>query len=1061
MKHLISDISAAIIAFTLINAVVMNGQDNPVYPSIKGKSECYGLTPPLRSLPVLTPEQFRAMEESWDERNEELQNRSYPYSSTALPKGSDPVWQREMGSSYSSRGPILNFAGQPCPYYPADPNGTSGPLYYMQTINTVYAIYDKTDGSLVAGPTDMNELFSGMPGSTCNDGDPLVLYDEQADRWLAVEFSICAANDRMLVAVSQTNDPTGSWYKYSFDVADMPDYEKFGIWPDGYYMGTNNSSGNDIYVFERQQMLIGGPAQFVGFDNPWRPASIDGFMCVPPLDNDGPAAPAGAPGLFITISDDAIGGGSDQLWIYELAANWSNTNSSTFSRVQQVDVPPFDSNFGNSWDNISQPGTSQKLDAIPMVVMNRPQYRNFGTYETIVCCHTVDLDNTDHAGIRWYELRRTGGNWNIRQTGTYGPDSDSRWMGSIALNGQNEIALGYSIASTSEYPGIRYCGQSSAAYALANGELDIAEAVIQTGTHSQTGSNRWGDYTDMSVDPDNDHTFWYTNQYIGNNGSRQTRIASFEFTSLTLTAIFTSSTTAPCEGNMVSFQDQSTGTPTSWQWTFEGGIPAVSAEQNPVVEYDASGTYDVQLIVSDGESSDTASMLNYIQVVKIPGKAGKPDGPAGVCKGSGGNVYTTINITGASGYQWFIDPPEAGTLTSNGTTATLDISPDFTGPMQLTVQASNDCGPGSVSNPLTVTSFQGPAQFGMPDECLLCNGGPGCQVILEGSEIGVTYELFHQGVTTDITKQGTGNPLVFTTTTNPGTYTVLASNGDCAQYMEASTLVTYKPGPEVAGAPAGPTDICNTTVAEYITTGAANATYYIWNLDPSSAGTISGSGTTGTVVWNLAFSGQSTITVQGADPCSTGPESAPLQVSVTDAPDPAVSGQADPCSSATGAVYFYSTPDVSGDSYFWIAEGGNVLTQHGNHQVMVTWSTPGPGRIIVTETSPQDCATSDTLDVTVRDCTGIPEIKTATLQIYPNPVDDKLILKCPTGERGTARILIISSYGHIAMQKDIETDNGNIDMELSTASLPAGAYEIQLISSKGKNFQGKFLKMKY
>jgi hypothetical protein len=214
-------------------------------------------------------------------------------------------------------------------------------------------------------------------------------------------------------------------------------------------MGTNNSSGNDIYVFERSQMLNGLTAQMAAFNNAWRPTTIDGFMCVPPLDNDGAFAPTGSPGLFVTINDDAIGGGSDQLWIYELAVNWTTPANSTFTRTQQVNVAAFDSNFGTDWDNISQLGTTRQLDAIPQVIMNVPQYRNFGTYQTIVCCHTVDVDNSDHAGIRWYELRRTTGTWSIRQQGTYAPDGHSRWMGSIMLNGDNEIAMGYSVSSSS------------------------------------------------------------------------------------------------------------------------------------------------------------------------------------------------------------------------------------------------------------------------------------------------------------------------------------------------------------------------------------------------------------------------------------------------------------------------------------------------------------------------------------------------------------------------------------------------------------------------------------
>ncbi|MBM3435428.1 MAG: hypothetical protein FJY07_04315 [Bacteroidetes bacterium] len=400
----------AAVAFVL-PSVITKAQDSPIHPSIIGTGVYHGLTPPLKDIPPLTEVEWAELVAKGEKKvlNPKLQHRSYPFADIALPQGPDESWQKQMGEVENTKAPILNFSGQTSPYYPSDCNGTVGGNHFMQTINTVYAIYNNTTGALVAGPSNMNTIFSGVTGATCNDGDPLVLYDEQADRWLAVEFSICGSNDYMLVAVSQTSDPTGSWHKYSFDVADMPDYEKFGIWQDGYYMGTNNSSGNDIYVFQRSQMLTGGTAQFVGFNNAWRPTTIDGFVCVPPVDNDGTFAPTGAPGLFIAFNDDAIGGGSDQLWIYELTANWTTPSSSTFNRVQTIGVTAFDSNFGNNWDNIKQPGTTQELDAIPQVIMNIPQYRNFGTYQTIVCCHTVDVDATDHAGIRWYELRRTTG----------------------------------------------------------------------------------------------------------------------------------------------------------------------------------------------------------------------------------------------------------------------------------------------------------------------------------------------------------------------------------------------------------------------------------------------------------------------------------------------------------------------------------------------------------------------------------------------------------------------------------------------------------------------------
>jgi PKD repeat protein len=600
----------------LVGSLYLQAQDQPVAPTFITTGEYLGISPALRDLPVITEAEYQQMVIAGEKKilNKKLKERHYPYSATALPKGPDPVWQREMGQTPTSRAPIMNFSGQTSPYYPPDANGAIGPNHYMQTINTVYAIYNKTTGALVAGPTNLNTLFTGLPGATYNDGDPICLYDEQADRWLVAEFSISGSNDYMLIAVSTTNDPTGTWHKYSFDVADMPDYEKFGIWRDGYYMGTNNSAGNDIYVFQRDQMLIGGTATAVGFDNPWRPTTIDGFMCVPPVDNDGAFAPAGYPGLFITINDDAIGGGSDQLWIYELAVNWTTPSSSTFTRSQQLTVPAFDSNFGANWDNIKQPGTTRELDAIPMVIMNVPQYRNFGTYQTLVCCHTVDVDNTDHAGIRWYELRRTNGTWTLRQSGTYAPDGNSRWMGSIALNANSHIGIGYSISSTSIYPGIRYCGQSSTAYAAGNGALDISEQVIQNATTSQTAYNRWGDYSSISVDPVNNNTFWFTTEY---GGSRQTIIASFEFTPPPLAAEFSGTPTTVCTGGTVTFTDLSTGSPTSWSWTFAGGTPATSTAQNPVVTYSTPGVYNVSLTVSNGTTNDTETKTNYITVANI------------------------------------------------------------------------------------------------------------------------------------------------------------------------------------------------------------------------------------------------------------------------------------------------------------------------------------------------------------------------------------------------------------------------------------------------------------
>jgi len=265
-------------------------------------------------------------------------------------------------------------------------------------------------------------------------------------------------------------------------------------------------------------------------------------------------------------------------------------------------VQPFSSNFGNNWNNIEQKNTSQRVDGIPQCIMNVPQYRNFGSYQTIVCCHTVNVDGVRHAGIRWYELRKSTGNWEVRQQGTYAPDLQSRWMGSIMLNGFNEIGLGYSVSSSTMFPSIFYCGQSAGAYESASGILDIAEDTIQLGAYSQTGANRWGDYAQLSVDPTDDKTFWFTSEYIGSGGSRKTKIASFRYQFapgvLTRPASAVTSTTATLNG-MVN----PNGIPTDYHFEY-GNTPGTMNFITPSVSAGSGSdslnvTADVTGLLSD------------------------------------------------------------------------------------------------------------------------------------------------------------------------------------------------------------------------------------------------------------------------------------------------------------------------------------------------------------------------------------------------------------------------------------------------------------------------------
>ncbi len=512
-------------------------KNGKIFPENVSKAVHFSISKPLRDLQsnssVRTEEQekaFKKLKEEKEGLNFSMKYRQYPYVSTAKPFGIDPVLQNRGGWNkiQKSKAMELNFAGQNSPNTVSDCNGAAGPNHYMQAVNTTYAIWDK-QGNLVVSPTNFNTLFQGVDGASVNDGDPIVIYDDNADRWLAAEFSGAYSNpDYMLIAVSVTNDPTGEWYRWSFDMNGFPDYMKFGVWRDGYYMGTNTGQGSDIYVFERDAMLAGeSEPQMVSFHNNNRPNS--GFHCVEPLDNDGIFAPEGTPGQFITINDDAWGGSNnDQLWVYQLDVDWQNPDNSTFERTQQIPVASFDSNFGSTWANLPQQGTSQKVDAVPQVLMYRAQYRNFGDYQTIVCAHTVDVDGNDHAGIRWYELINMGSSWSIRQQGTYAPDENNRWIPAISMDANHNIALGYSYGSAQLYPGIRYCGQSSVENASASGLMDIAEETVWEGTSSHTADERWADYAGMCVDPADDETFWFTTEYANGAYSKSTRIVRFK-----------------------------------------------------------------------------------------------------------------------------------------------------------------------------------------------------------------------------------------------------------------------------------------------------------------------------------------------------------------------------------------------------------------------------------------------------------------------------------------------------------------------------------------------------
>jgi hypothetical protein len=477
----------------------------------------------------------------------------------------DAALQLSKGSSSANAAaiptPSLTFEGlkntdNPFLVAPPDPVGAVGRTQYVEMVNLVFAVYDK-QGNPLAGPTQLGNLWQGFAIPDCTDlsGDPIVLYDKHADRWLLTQFTTRGPTFYNCVAVSQTEDATGAYFLYAFSAGTFfPDYPKYGTWSDSYLLTSRdfgpapgNAYGISVYGLERDKMLAGDPtARSVHFflDSAVVPIYLmgDGLL---PADIDGDGEPSdGTPAPIVGTMDQGARYGApfDALNIYELTVDWQDQPIASLTLVAQPPVAEFDSTFPCT-DTITPPPTSQTRSCIPqpdttrkidiLSYRQRPTwrlaYRLFDHYESMVTNQSVQA-LPGIAGVRWYEIRRTNGQYSVFQQGTYAPnDGVNRWMGSIAMDHQGNMALGYSVSNaTTVFPGIRYTGRLSGDPL---GQMTLGEGTIIDGTGSQlTRSSRWGDYTSMNVDPIDDCTFWYVNEYytVTSLANWQTRIGTVQ-----------------------------------------------------------------------------------------------------------------------------------------------------------------------------------------------------------------------------------------------------------------------------------------------------------------------------------------------------------------------------------------------------------------------------------------------------------------------------------------------------------------------------------------------------
>ncbi|MGA9565315.1 MAG: choice-of-anchor D domain-containing protein [Candidatus Korobacteraceae bacterium] len=729
----------------------------------------------------------------------------------------DPV--RQALAPLTSNGPVtgLNFDGLgqgqysfTVQYIPPDTNGTVGATQYVQWVNASFAIFDKTTGAKLLGPVTGNTLWSGFGGGcqTNNNGDPVVTYDKLANRWVMSQFSVGSTPYLQCIAVSQTSDATGAWYRYSFSYgnSDFDDYPKMGVWPDAYYetfdMFLNGQTyiGPDACAYDRNSMLAGLSATQQCFQ---QSAALGPLL---PSDLDGATLPpTGSPNYMLTF-------GTNTLNMYKFHVDWVTPANSTFTGPAVINVAAFSPLCGGG-QCVPEPG-SQTLDSLGDRLMHRLAYRNFGTHESLVVTHSVTAGSS--GGVRWYEIQNPSGTPVLAQQSTYAPDSNYRWMGSAAMDQAGDLAVGYSKSSSSVYPSVGYAGR------LATDPVSTlqAETLVVSGTGSQNYSmnNRWGDYSAMQVDPVDDCTFWYTQEYIKTTGSFNwnTRIANFKFANC--------GSSVAISPTSLTFASQILNTTSSSQ-----AVTLTNNGTSTVTGISIGTTGDFAQTSNCGTSLAGTSSCT-INVTFTPTAVGTRTGALTVTD-SAGTQTTSLSGTGVSnvslspstvsfGNQAYgvTSAPQVATLMNSQTSALTGIVVSITGANAADFAQTNNCGAslaGNSSCAINVTFT--PSTYSSETATLSVTDSLGTQTsTLTGSGKDVTPP------TTQITAPANN-------ATVSGTITVTATAAD---NVGIASIQIYIDGTLVASGSSSPLNYSWNTVT------ATNASHTIYSKASDVAGNV-------------------------------------------------------------------------------------------------------------------------------------------------------------------------------------------------------------------------------
>jgi hypothetical protein len=722
------------------------------------------LTPPLREMRVISPD--RAPGHDHPEPIKPTWNKVKAGIDLAIQKAAGLIGSAPTPGGLSFDGVGVGLSTFTPSSNPPDVNGRPGVIQYVQWNNTSFAVFNKTTGALLYGPVAGNTLFQSLGGvcASHNDGDPVVTYDLLSGRWVLSQFVVggpANSYSHQCVAVSQTEDATGAYYLYDFvtDPTNFVDYPKLATWPDGYYMSGHvfNAAGTAyiagrIYVFERSQMLAGGPARMLSANlSPITPGGSEeyGFL---PADLDSLTPPPAGEAEFIIGPDQDATAGS---YSARVAVTWGSTptitlTESTIATLPYVDAPCVSNTNGR--DCVPEPSPAAATDYLDNLAdhyMHRLAYRNNGSQaspqESLLTNQTVAgtaNSDTNHGAVRWYEFRNSGSSTTqptAYQQGTYDPDSTYRWMGSIAMDSAGDIALGYSESSTTVKPSIFVTGRlaSDAINTMGTEVNMMSGAGVQ-----QAAGNRWGDYTAMAVDPVDQCTFYYTNEYLKTTGSFNwsTRIATYHFPTCvnapafgTVSGKVTSAQTGAAVSGVIVSLDNGYSGATDSNGNYSILAPAGSYTANasdPVRNCSYASPDNVPVFLSSGGTTTqnftiTGSSKLDPNGVTINDSTGNNNGVINKAecvalnfglKNDGCATESAISAT--------LTTSTSGVTVTKNTSTYPDMQIDATGtnatPFQISVDPSFVCGtPISLTLNLTYASGNKSVQFTVPS----CAGG--------------------------------------------------------------------------------------------------------------------------------------------------------------------------------------------------------------------------------------------------------------------------------------------------------------------------------------------------